>query len=498
MTANSAYSRLEDRFRRLSAVQGALSVLHWDSAAVMPAGGAEVRGEQIAALSLIAHEQITAPEIADLIEAAATEPLEPWPAANLSEIRRNWRHATAVPADLVEAIARQSHETELTWRSARAANDFASLAPRLQSLLDLVRQVAAAKAEAFGLSPYDALLDEYEAGGRSARIDQLFDELGAFLPDLRARVIERQNALPPALPVEGPFPVEAQRALAERILDVLQFDRAHGRLDVSHHPFTGGVPDDVRITTRYAEADFTRSLMGVIHETGHAQYERGLPKPWRGQPVGNARGMVLHESQSLLFEMQACRTPEFIAFLAPLVRSAFDRRGPAYEAANLQRVYHRVSPGLIRVDADEVCYPSHVILRYRLERAMIAGDLKVADLPGAWNEGMAALLGITPPSDADGCMQDIHWPGGSFGYFPTYTLGAMAAAQLFAAATAADGAILPGIAQGDFKPLLAWLRPHVHEKGSSQTTDEVLIGATGLPLGTAAFKAHLERRYLNG
>lgn len=498
MSAESAYARLEDRFRRLSAVQGALSVLHWDSAAVMPPGGAEVRGEQIAALSLIAHEQITAPDMGDLIAAAGEESLGPWQQANLQEITRNWRHATAVPADLVEAIARQSHETELTWRSARAANDFASLAPRLQSLLDLVRQVAAAKAAAFGLSPYDALLDEYEAGGRSARIDALFAELGAFLPDLRARVIERQRALPPALPVEGPFPVPAQQALAERILDVLQFDRAHGRLDISHHPFTGGVPDDVRITTRYAEADFTRSLMGVIHETGHAQYERGLPLAWRSQPVGTARGMVLHESQSLLFEMQACRTPEFIAFLAPLVREAFDRKGAAYEAANLQRIYHRVSPGLIRVDADEVCYPSHVILRYRLERAMIAGDLKVADLPGAWNQGMAELLGITPPDDADGCMQDIHWPGGSFGYFPTYTLGAMAAAQLFAAATAADSAILPGIAEGDFRPLLAWLRPHVHEQGSSRTSDEILTAATGLPLGTAAFKAHLERRYLNG
>lgn len=494
--STSAYARLEDRFRRLSAVQGALAVLHWDSAAVMPPGGADARGEQIATLSVIAHDLLTAPELSDLMDMAAADELEPWQAANLAEAHRQWRHATAVAPDLVEAIARQSHETELAWRTARAANDFASLAPRLQALLDLVRQVAAAKAEAFGLSSYDALLDEYEPGGRSARIDVLFAELEDFLPELRGRVIERQAALPPALPVEGPFPEASQRQLAERILDVLQFDRAHGRLDVSHHPFTGGVPDDVRITTRYATSDFTRSLMGVIHETGHAQYERGLPVAWRGQPVGNARGMTLHESQSLLFEMQACRTPEFIDFLAPLIREAFGRSGDAFGSANLRRIYHKVSPGLIRVDADEVCYPSHVILRYRLERAMIADDLKVADLPGAWSEGMESLLGITPPNDADGCMQDIHWPGGSFGYFPTYTLGAMAAAQLFAAATAADSAILPGIAAGDFRPLLGWLRPNVHEKGSSRTTDEILAEATGLPLGTAAFKAHLERRYL--
>ncbi len=498
MTASNAYGQLEDRFRRLSAVQGALAVLHWDSAAMMPPGGAETRGEQIAALSVIAHELITAADMGDLLVAAETVDLEPWQAANLAEMRRLWRHATAVPPALVEALARQSHDTELTWRSARAANDFKSLAPRLQSLLDLVREAAVAKAEAFGLSLYDALLDEYEPGGRSARIDTLFAELEAFLPDLRADVIERQAALPAALPQDGPFPVEAQRALAEKILDVLQFDRAHGRLDVSHHPFTGGVPDDVRITTRYAASDFTRSLMGVIHETGHAQYERGLPLRWRGQPVGLARGMTMHESQSLLFEMQACRTPEFIDFLAPLVRETFGREGEAYSAANLRRIYHRVAPGLIRVDADEVCYPSHVILRYRLERAMIDGALKVADLPGAWNQGMQELLNITPPDDADGCMQDIHWPGGSFGYFPTYTMGALAAAQLFQAAVAADSAILPGIAQGDFRPLLAWLRPHVHEMGSSLTTDEILTQATGAPLGTAAFKAHLEARYLRG
>ncbi|MCF4166527.1 carboxypeptidase M32 [Zavarzinia compransoris] len=497
MTAN-AYARLEERFRRLSAVQGALSVLHWDSSAVMPPGGAEARGEQIAALSVIAHEMITAPDMGDLLGAAADLELSPWQAANLAEMARNWRHATAVAPDLVEALARQSHETELAWRTARAANDFPDLAPRLDALLGLVRQVAAAKAEAFGLSPYDALLDEYEPGGRAARIDALFDELGGFLPDLRARVIERQAALPDAMPLTGPFPVEAQRALADKVLDVLRFDRNHGRLDVSHHPFTGGVPDDVRITTRYATEDFTRSLMGVIHETGHAQYERGLPVAWRGQPVGNARGMVMHESQSLLLEMQACRTPEFIAFLAPLARETFHRSGAAYEPANLRRIYHRVQPGLIRVDADEVCYPSHVILRYRLERAMIAGDLAIADLPGAWNEGMAEVLGITPPNDADGCMQDIHWPGGAFGYFPTYTLGALAAAQLFSAATAADEAILPGIAEGDFGPLLAWLRPHVHEQGSRLSTDEILTAATGMPLGTAAFKAHLETRYLNG
>jgi len=263
------------------------------------------------------------------------------------------------------------------------------------------------------------------------------------------------------------------------------------------HPFTGGVPDDVRITTRYADADFSRALMGVLHETGHALYERGLPAAWRGQPVGEARGMATHESQSLLIEMQVCRGREFLGYLAPLLRQAFAGAGPYWRDDNLARFFTKVEPGLIRVDADEVTYPLHIILRYRLERALLAGDLALADLPGAWRQGMKDLLGIDVPTDKDGCLQDIHWPSGSFGYFPTYTLGAMAAAQLFAAAKAADAAIAPGIARGDFGPLSAWLKAKVHGRGSfDPTTDALLVEATGQPLGAAAFEAHLCERYL--
>jgi carboxypeptidase Taq len=274
------------------------------------------------------------------------------------------------------------------------------------------------------------------------------------------------------------------------------FDFEHGRLDTSLHPFCGGVPDDVRITTRYDEADFSSALMAVLHETGHALYERGLPADWRLQPVGQARGMSVHESQSLLIEMQACRGPEFIGFAAPLIREAFGGDGPAWQADNLTRHYHRVGRGLIRVDADEVTYPAHVILRYRLERAMLAGDLPLADLPAAWNEGLEALLGIRPPDDRLGCLQDIHWYDGAWGYFPTYTLGAMSAAQLYAAAQAAVPEIPEAIGRGDFAPLLGWLRENVHAKGALLSTDELLTAATGRPLDPEVFKAHLRARYL--
>jgi carboxypeptidase Taq len=275
------------------------------------------------------------------------------------------------------------------------------------------------------------------------------------------------------------------------------FDFARGRLDVSPHPFCGGAANDVRVTTRYDVTDFAKSLMAVLHETGHALYELNRPAAWLAQPVGAARGLALHESQSLAVEMQAGRSREFIAYLAPRLAEAFGGEGEAWQPANLYRYYTRVERGLIRVDADEVTYPAHVILRYRLERAMLAGDLPLADLPGAWAEGMAELVGATPPDDRTGCLQDIHWPGGGWGYFPTYTLGAMAAAQLFEAACRDEPDLLPGLARGDFAPLTGWLRTHVHAKGSLQTTDDILTEATGRPLGTAAYKAHLERRYLH-
>jgi carboxypeptidase Taq len=279
-------------------------------------------------------------------------------------------------------------------------------------------------------------------------------------------------------------------------MEALGFDFNHGRLDISLHPFCGGTPDDVRITTRYDETDFTSSLMGVLHETGHALYERGLPKPWRGQPVGEALGMSIHESQSLLVEMQVCRSQQFLEYAAPLMKAAFHGDGAAWDVDNLHRLYTRIEPGFIRVDADEVTYPAHVIVRYKLERALIEGDMEIADLPGAWNEGMEKMLGLTPPSDREGCLQDLHWFDGAWGYFPTYTLGAMTAAQLFEAAKKAVPEIQPGIAEGDFKPLFRWLKSNVHGQGSRLTAKELLIEATGKPLDPAVFKSHLKARYL--
>lgn len=499
MIANQAYAELERRFARLSAVNRASAILNWDRSTMMPPGASDDRADQLATLGVIAHGMIAAPDIPELLARAeeAAGALDLWRSANLREMRRLWIHESALPADLVEARTRATAACEMVWREARAAADFTMLLPTLSEVLTVMRRVAEAKAAALGTSPYDALLDEFEPGGRSARIDELFGELRSFLPGLLGRVMERQARAPRPLDLDGPFPVERQRRLGEELIRRIGFDFMHGRLDVSAHPFTGGTADDVRITTRYDEADFARSLMGVLHEAGHGLYEAGLPRDWRRQPVGAARGMALHESQSLLMEMQACRSDAFLEFAAPRMRAAFGKDGAAWTADNIHRLYTRVAPGYIRVDADEVTYPLHIMLRYRLEQAMLSGDLPLADLPGAWNEAMRELLGIVPPDDALGCLQDIHWPDGGWGYFPTYTLGALAAAQLFAAARRAEPGLMAAIGKGDFAPLLAWLRANVHGKGSLQSTDQVLVEATGDRLGTAAFKAHLESRYLS-
>ncbi len=495
-TAATAYAELEDRFRRYLVLGQAQGVLHWDMSTMMPRGGAEARAEQLAVLKTTRHALLAAPETGDLVAAAGEAELDGWRRANLAEMERRWRHATALDENLVEALSRAETACEMAWREARPAGDFAAVVADLKVLVALVRETAAAKADALGLAPYDALLDAYEPGGRQAEIDPLFDDLEAFLPQFLGRVVEHQARRPAPVPPPGPFPIAGQRALARHLMAALGFDFDHGRLDQSRHPFCGGVPDDVRITTRYDEDDFTPGLMAVLHETGHALYERGLPPAWRHQPVGQARSMSIHESQSLLIEMQVCRSRPFLAFAAPLIGGALGGAGEAWDGDNLYRLLTRVEPGLIRVDADEVTYPAHVIVRYGIEKAIIGGTMEAAEIPAAWNEGMDRLLGITPPGDGDGCLQDIHWYDGAWGYFPTYTLGAIAAAQIFAAARQADATITAAIAKGDFKPLLAWLGQAIHAQGSLLSVPELLTQATGRALDADLFKTHLKDRYL--
>ncbi|HST76521.1 MAG TPA: carboxypeptidase M32 [Acetobacteraceae bacterium] len=495
---NSAYDRLATRFARIATIGEANAMLGWDASAMMPPGGGAARGDQLAVLAGLAHGLLIAPEARDELDWAESEGEsdDPWRAANLRLMRHAHTRATALPPDLVEAQARANSACEKVWREARRTADFSLVREHLAEVVRLTRQAAAALAPALGMDEYDALMDGYQRGIGVADVAPVFANYETFLQWALPRAEERQARAPAPVRPEGPFPALVQEALCRRLSERAGLDYAHARLDRSAHPFCGGTPSDVRITTRYDEADFAQSLLGVLHETGHALYERGLPAAHVRQPVGEAAGMAAHESQSLIVEMQASRSDSFLAWLGPELHATFGGDPAPYTPGNLARLWRRVGRGFIRVDADEMTYPAHIILRFRLEQALISGDLAVADLPGAWNEGFAALLGLTPPDDAQGCLQDIHWYDGAFGYFPSYTLGAMAAAQLMAAARRGVPGLDAALGRGDFAPLIGWLREKVHGVGSLLGFNDLLRAATGKPLDPADFEAHLAARYL--
>ncbi len=496
MTNPSAYERLEARFRLIATIGECGSMLGWDAAAVMPPGGGAARGDQLAVLAVLRHAQLVAPEMeADL---AAAETFDPWQAANLRLMRHAFARARALPADLVEAQAKVSSDCEKIWRVARADGNFAMVRPHLAEVLRLTQEAAGCLSAALGLGRYDALMDGYQAGITADDVDPVFAAYESFLADTLPEVEARQATFPAPVRPTGPFPIAAQAALCRELSERLGLDFDHARLDQSAHPFSGGTQTDVRITTRYLEEDFTSAILAVVHETGHALYERGLPLAYARQPVGEAAGMAVHESQSLIVEMQAFRSDAFLGWLGGRLHATFGGAVEPYRLENLGRLWRRVERSFIRVDADEMTYPAHVILRFRLERAMVAGELTVGDLPGAWADGLFALLGIVPPDDRVGCLQDIHWYDGAFGYFPSYTLGAMAAAQLMAAAREQVPGLDEAFGRGDLGPLLEWLRVHVHGVGSRLGMNAILTGASGRGLDPSAFQAHLRRRYLDG
>ena len=491
------YEQLEQEFRRLHAFRGALSLLRWDAAVMMPRGSADVRGEQLAALETEHHALLTTPKVARLLERAeaGASQLEDWPLANLHEMRRQRDHAIATPPSLIARLAKATARAEVFWVEAKKANDFKLLAPHLDEVVHLVRDRAALLGQARGLAPYDALVDGFTPGISTADIDTIFKALARKLPGLINEAIEVQAAHAP-IPLTGKFTVARQRALSVEVLKALGFPFDRGRLDESEHPFTEGVPGDIRVTTRFDLNDPFSGLLGAVHETGHAMYDLGLPLKWRDQPVGRDRGLALEESQSLLFEMNLCRSRPFVKYVRPLMEKYLQVSGPEWEEANLYRHLTRVRRSSIRMDADELTYPVHIMLRYELEKKILEGSLPVADLPDAWNDNLEQRLNIRPANDVDGCLQDIHWAVGHFGYFPSYVLGAVIAGQLNEAMRAAHPALDEEIAAGQFGGVMDWLRDNVHGVGARLPVQELIKQATGKPLTAAAYLRYLESKYL--
>jgi carboxypeptidase Taq len=495
MMATPAYDALTRTYARLHRLGHLQSLAGWDQAAKMPPKGNAARAAALTEMAALLHRMRTDAKLADHIARAEQEALSELQRANLREIRRDWQRANALPESLVQRRQMAGSRCEHAWRQQRPANDWQGFLGNFREVLAIAREEAVLLAECSGMSRYDALMDRFEPGMTSATVERLFGEVRAWLPGLIAQVCERQRHDTPIRPV-GPFPVDAQRRLCERVIGLLGFDFEAGRLDVSTHPFCGGVPEDVRLTTRFAEDDFLSSLLGTVHETGHGRYEQNLPRDLLGQPVAEARSMAVHESQSLSFEMQLGSHPGFVAQLAPLVVQAFGAQ-PAFEPDNLHRLMTRVKPGLIRVDADEVTYPAHVILRFEIERPLIEGEIEAEDIPALWDSKMMELLGIdTRGNYRDGPLQDVHWTEGGFGYFPCYSLGAMFAAQWFAAMRRAMPDLDARIAAGDLAAVFDWLRDKIWTQASRWTTDELARRASGETLNPAHFKAHLQSRYL--
>lgn len=495
MTASSTLAPLNATFKRLHHFNHLASIASWDQAAMMPTKGNEARAEAMAELQVLMHQTLTDPALKAQFDAAQNADLPEADQASLVEMRREWATVNRLPQDLVEAQSLASARCEHAWRTQRKANDWQGFLGNFHEVVKLARQEAKFLADATGSTPYEALMDKFEPGMSEKAIAALFGEVKTWLPELISKVMEKQES-ETVLQATGPFPIDKQRALGVEVMGLLGFDFEAGRLDISTHPFCGGVPQDVRITTRYNTATFAPSLMGIIHETGHARYEQRLPRDMLYLPVGRARSMGIHESQSLSFEMQLARSPAFVQLIAPLVKKHLGEQA-AFDPENLARLFTRVHRGFIRVDADELTYPAHVILRFEIERALICGEIEAEDIPALWATKMQEYLGVDVAGNFDrGCLQDIHWPSGMFGYFPSYTLGAMYAAQYFATIRKIHPDVDARIASGDLSPVMNWLNANIWSQASRWSTDALVTRATGETLNAKHFRRHLETRYL--
>lgn len=507
--SDHAWNTVSRAMAEIRVLQGVSSVLAWDQETYMPPGGAAARGDQLAAVDGAVHDRLAAPELVEaLARLEADPPVEPDRAAAVRELGRDVARATAVPGDLVRALSRAGVEGQEAWKAARDEERFARFEPALTRVLELRREQAAAlrpllereaarvPAGGPGSSPeaYDALLDLNEPGLRVARLEPLLANLQAWLVPLLDRIASRPP--PDDAFLRGRFDGEAQWRFTLELLELMGFDAQAGRQDRSIHPFTVGIdPGDVRVTTRIHEELPLSAIFSTLHEGGHGLYEQQLPAALRQSVLCGTPSMGLHESQSRLWENQVGRSlPFWRAALPRLARHLPQLAGVVPE--RFFRAVNRVERSLIRVEADEVTYNLHIVLRFELELALLRGTLAVADLPAAWNERSARLLGLTPPRDSQGVLQDIHWAWGAIGYFPTYTVGNLYAASLFAAARRELGGLDEAIGRGELRPLRDWLGRKVHAVGRRRTAEQIVRDVTGAGLTDADFRAYLEAKYL--
>jgi carboxypeptidase Taq len=496
-TPESAYAELNRRVRDASVLGSCAGVLGWDERTYMPRAGSVHRGEQMALLARLGHEMLTDRRIGELLAAVEGSSLVADPAsdagANVREIRRLHDRQVKLPKELVEELARVTTQAQGAWQEARQHSDFARFRPWLEKIVALKSQEAAAVG--YTGAPYDALLDEYEPGATVAEITRLFADLAVGLVPLVANIVASGNR-PDRDILRREFPVDRQEVFGQAAAAAIGFDFEGGRLDTTTHPFCSGIgPGDCRITTRYNPRFFNEAFFGILHESGHGLYEQGLDPAHAGTPLGSATSLGIHESQSRLWENQVGRSRPFWEHFFPRARQTFPAALRDVSLDAWLFAVNDVQPSFIRVEADEATYNLHIILRFELEQALLNGDLAPADVPDAWSQKFQKLLGLTPPNDARGCLQDIHWSFGGLGYFPTYTLGNLYAAQLMEHARRDLPGLDDDFRRGDFGPLKGWLADNIYRHGQRFRAGELCRRITGRSLDHRPFLSYLRAKY---
>ena len=493
-----AYFSLKEHFQKLSRLDHAVTFLQWDHMVMMPSGGSEPRAKSIAELITLHHELLTSPKTGDLLLEAADQVQDPALRRSVQEMDREYQHARCLSPTLVKAKSLAGSKCEHGWRSQRKNNDWPGFLKNFRDVVRLAQEEAQARynftPDRFS-TPYDAMLDLYCTGDSNSFIADVFTRLKNVLPGLVHRVVEKQKS--GTIPdLAGDYPIDKQLVLNRELMQCLGFNFDQGRLDVSSHPFSTGCRGDQRITTRFRQSDFLNALLATAHETGHAGYESGLPGEWDGLPAGHARNLCIHESQSLLFEKQIFLSRSFMTFLSSKIHS-FLPTTASFDASQLWTAATRVQPNYIRVEADEVTYPLHVILRYEIESKLINNFITVDDIPAIWNDKMQQYLGLSTEGNyRDGCLQDMHWTDGSFGYFPSYTIGALNSAQLFAAIRRTYPDWQEKLACGDVQFIRDWLQENIWSKGSTMDSQDIIRAASGESTNPDYFLRHIEERYL--
>jgi carboxypeptidase Taq len=488
------YSIYADRMQKIADIKYSAAVLEWDQETYLPSKGAPARSRQLASLSEIAHEWLTAPGLGDLLQELhgrgdLAEDQRRNVELSLEDYNKQKKFSPAFIRRLSETSSRSFH----SWLKARAANSFLLFKDDLQEMVTLKKEEA--ELAGYEQHPYNALLDNFEKDCSTALLDQVFSTVRTPLKDLLDRIANRPQVDDSFL--HGNYPRGLQWDFGLDIIRQLGFDFEAGRQDLSEHPFTTSFnARDVRITTRIDENNFSHMTWSCIHETGHALYEQGLPPEYYGLPLGEFTSLGIHESQSRLWENNVGRSLTWWKPVYPRLQAIFPQRLDGVTLEQFDKAINRVTPSLIRTEADEVSYHFHVMIRYELEKLLIEGSLPVADIPVWWKESYKAWLGVDVPDDKSGCLQDVHWSHGSFGYFPTYSLGSFYAAQFFASAVYQDVSIDQGLREGNTAPLLAWLRSHIHRHGRRYTSEQLCRSATGKSLDIRYFLDYLLNKYV--